>query len=495
MSSPPLANPLAPRTYGSPVKVTDRVYLWRNVVNSSIVIGDKGVAVLDTQVNLPLARRVVKTVRGITDKPILYAINTHYHWDHTNGNRIFREAGAELVARKMTNDFMVQRAPRQKAFLSGRGLPLGEDPVVAEHTFTGELELDLGGQPLRLTYLGAAESEDATAVHLPAEGVLIAGDTVMTGSFPIFGQPVWNEGLMEQYDWLGALDKVRAFKPAHVLPGHGPLAHDAEIDLLERICRYFLEEVTRRARAGMTLDRILADLEPKLPEWMVKLPVVWGCPRYAILRVFRGCIDDPEPGFQHFKPSAIPAGDPAVVAEKTRGVRELQKYLDAAAQVTEGGDVASGLELYREATRRFPADAGACVALADALMAAARTVSSVLEKGDFFVEAHNAVSAALEIDPNFGPAWLSRGQFQVMSAYRNGDDPGPGVKLVEKALECGLNRHGQAQAMLFLGMARRTEADEAGAKEFFRKALAIEPDYPQAAMALAAGATPAAGGV
>jgi glyoxylase-like metal-dependent hydrolase (beta-lactamase superfamily II) len=458
------------------------------------VIGDKGVAVLDTQVNLPLARRVIKSVREITDKPILYAINTHYHWDHTNGNRVFREAGAELIARQMTNDFMVQRSPRQKAFLSGRGLPLGEDPVLAERTFTGELELDLGGQPMRLTYLGSAESEDATAVHLPAEGCLIAGDTVMTGSFPIFGQPVWNEGLMEQYDWMKALDKVRALKPAHVLPGHGPLAHDAEIDTLERISRFFLEEVTKRAKAGMTLDQILADLEPKLPEWIVKLPVVWGCPRYAILRVYRGCIEDAVPGFQHFKPSAVPAADPAAVAAKTAGLDELQKYLDAAAQTTEGGDLGTGLGIYREGARRFPGDPRAYVALADALIAGARIIASVLEKGDFFVEAHEAIEKALEIDPRFGPAWLFRGQFQIMSSYRNGDDPACGVKHVEKAMECGLDRHGKAQSLFFLGMARRTEADEPGARDFFRKALAIEPDYPQAAMALAAGATATGGG-
>ena len=85
-------NPFAPRQYGQLVKVTDQVYLFRNIVNSSIIIGDNGVAVVDTQVNQTMGKRLLNAIRTITDKPILYAINTHYHWDHTNGNIIFRQA-------------------------------------------------------------------------------------------------------------------------------------------------------------------------------------------------------------------------------------------------------------------------------------------------------------------------------------------------------------------------------------------------------------------
>ena len=82
-------NPYAPLQYGALERVTDNVYLFRNIVNSSIVIGDEGVAIIDTQVNQRMARRVLQAVRTVTDKPILYTINTHYHWDHTNGNVVF----------------------------------------------------------------------------------------------------------------------------------------------------------------------------------------------------------------------------------------------------------------------------------------------------------------------------------------------------------------------------------------------------------------------
>src|SRR5580704_10109983 len=186
-----MENPFGPRTYGKLEPVSPRVFIFRNIVNSALVVGERGAAVIDTQVNRASARRLLGLIRETIgpDKPLLYSINTHYHWDHTNGNEVFRQAGATLVSGARTKRYMVERAPRQKAFLASRGFALGEDPALPEVTFEGSLELDLGGQRLRLTAMGDAETDDATTVHLPDEGLVCAGDTVMTGSFPIFGQP------------------------------------------------------------------------------------------------------------------------------------------------------------------------------------------------------------------------------------------------------------------------------------------------------------------
>ena len=479
-------NPFAPRVYGQLVQVTDRVYLFRNIVNSSIIIGDDACAIVDTQVNLPMARRLLDSVRDLTDKPLRYAINTHYHWDHTNGNRIFREAGATIVARRMTVEFMEYRAPRQKAFLASRGFPLGEDPTLPEHIFEGDTELDLGGQPLRLLHLGAAETDDATAIHLPAENIAISGDTVMTGSFPIFGQPVMNEGLMDDHSWIDTVKEIQKLEPKTVLPGHGPAAQEKQLQLLIEIESYFIEEVRKRYNQGMSLDELLADLEPQLPEWIARIPVVWGTPRYAILRVYRGLVEDPELGWQHIKPSAIPTASPEAVSEKAEILKELNDFIQAADEAEEGGDSGLAIALLREATARFSGDPASHVAFADLLIRGSRSADSVLEKGDFFQAARKAASRALVVDPQYGPAHLFEGQFWVMMSYRNGDDPAHGVASIKKALENGMDNQGQAQAYFFLGMAERCLGREAEAKGLFGKALELNPAYPQAALAIRA---------
>src|SRR3989338_2125476 len=121
---------------------------------------------------------------------------------------------------------------------------------------------------------------------------------------------------------MRTIQNLQSLSPDHVVPGHGPLAHEPEIDLLLKIEHYFTEEVKRLTDKGLSLGEILADLEPRLPEWITRIPVVWGTPRYAILRVWRGLTKKPadkEPGWQQFKPSAIPSAERIKLEEKIRG--------------------------------------------------------------------------------------------------------------------------------------------------------------------------------
>ena len=476
-------NPFAPRQYGQLVKVTERVYLFRNIVNSSIVIGDNGVAVIDTQVNQMMARRLYNAIRTVTDKPILYAINTHYHWDHTNGNTIFHQAGATVIARQMTKNFMLNRAPRQEAFLRSRGFTLGDPPFLPQHTFAHETELDLGNQPLHLVHLGKAETDDATAIRAPAENCILSGDTVMTGSFPIFGQPVMNEGLMANHDWINTIKELRTYTPKYVLPGHGPLAQDTEIELLLQIEAYFLTEVRKHVEQGMSLAELLPEMEANFPDWIRAIAEVWGTPRYAILRVYRGLIDDPEPGWQHLKPSAIPTADTQKIHQKTHALEKFEAYRETAEEVAEGNDFGLAIAILKTATQKFSNLPDAWTAYANLLTQASRTVSSVLEKGDFFAEAKNAINTALEVDPDYAPAHLLRGYNHILSAYRNGDETKQGLESIYKALVSGLHGTQLAQAYFSIGLAHRTNGDETLAREAFAKAITADPQFMPAQLA------------
>lgn len=476
-------NPFAPRQYGQLVKVTERVYLFRNIVNSSIIIGDNGVAVIDTQVNQMMARRLYNAIRTVTDKPILYAINTHYHWDHTNGNTVFHQAGATVVAREMTKDFMVNRAPRQEAFLRSRGFTLGDPPFLPQQTFTQETELDLGNQPLHLVHLGKAETDDATAIRIPAEDCIISGDTVMTGSFPIFGQPVMDEGLMANHNWINTIKELRTYTPKCVLPGHGPLAQDAEIDMLLQIESYFLTEVRKRVEQGMSLAELIAEMEANFPDWIRSIAEVWGTPRYAILRVYRGLIDDPEPGWQHLKPSAIPTADAEKLQKKIHALEKFEAYRETAEEVAEGNDFGLAIAILKTATEKFSDLPDAWTAYADLLTQASRTVSSVLEKGDFFAEAKKALNTALELDPDYASAHLLRGYNHILSAYRNGDETKTGLASIYQALVNGLHGTQLAQAYFSIGLAHRTNGDETLAREAFAKAIAADARFMPAQLA------------
>ena len=461
------SNPFAARRYGELQKVTEHVYIFRNITNSSFVIGDRSVAVIDTQVNFPSAKELLRLLRTVTDKPIEYAINTHYHWDHTNGNALFKNEGATLLASALTKDFMVRRAPRQKEFLSGRGFELGEDPWLPEKTFEGECEIDLGNMPLRLFFAGRAETDDATAVHVVKENVVMSGDTVMTGSFPIFGQPVWDEGLQGDDQWIQAIEKISRLNPSPVVPGHGPPAYEKDIAWLVRIEKYFIEEVGACVRKGMELRSVLKDLEGCLPDWIKQIPVVWGTPRYAILRVFRGLTkkdDDPEPGWQRYKPSAIP-------------------FLEMAHEAAEGGDAGLKLSILKKSAETNPDSPDVLADYAEALVDASRKEASVLEKGDFFSVARAAWQKALEIEPFHIPTLLGQGRYLTMMAYRGGDDPSQGMRCLRQVLARDVRGRQKAEAEFYLGMAYRRLADESAARRQFEKALKADPSFAPALIA------------
>lgn len=480
-------NPFAPRQYGELKIVSPGVYIFRNITNSSFVIGDKSVAVIDTQVNRPSAERLLECVRSVTDKPISHVINTHYHWDHTNGNQLFKNEGAVIISSKLTKEFMAKRQNRQKEFLAGRGFELGSDPLLPEITFQGEYTVDLGNMPLRLFFAGRAETDDATAVHVVRENILMSGDTIMTGSFPIFGQPVWDEGLEGDEDWVCTIGRLMAFHPQHIIPGHGPLAHEADVELLVKIERYFIDEVKKLVKKGYNIEQVLRDLEPRLPKWMTAIPLVWGTPRYAILRVFRGLTKtdkDKEPGWQKYKPSVIPNAKAISFTQGVIGNETLEDFLKMAEEANEGGDIALKLAILKKAAEVFHNSSDALTAYAEALIEASRAEPSVLEKGDFFQMARDCWNRALSIQPNHAAALLGKGRYLTMMAYRGGDDPAAGMKLLETVVEMKPGGRPEAEAQFYLGMGYRRLGDETRARQQFQKAVSLDPSFMPARLAM-----------
>jgi tetratricopeptide (TPR) repeat protein len=261
--------------------------------------------------------------------------------------------------------------------------------------------------------------------------------------------------------------------------------------LLKRIQRYFLDEVAVRVERQMPLPDLLDDLERQLPDWITALPVVWGTPRYAMLRVYRGLTQETaaEPGWQQYKPSAIPSGNTAAVKAACASLVTLREFQAAASELEEGGDVGSAIAVARRATAALPDAPAAWVVLAERLVRGSRRVSSVLEKGDFFVEAVAAMQHALELDPYHLGAHLSIGRFMVMRAYRNGDNPESGMAHLRQVLDSlpspaqGPQAALAAQAYFYTGMGHRTNGDESQALACFQTALDGLPGFEPALLA------------
>ena len=254
------------------VKITDRVYSYLDAqdptpansygANRGIIIGDKGVAVIDTGISASAAKEFLADIRKITDKPILYVVNTHHHLDHTFGNTIFAAQGADIVAQEECAAAMRQSAGKTLANITTTGLTpdqiAGTKISYPNKTFGKRRQLDLGGISAELIYPGPSHSPGSILVYLSREKVIFAGDILFTDFHPYLGEA-------DIKNWRQVLDFMATLNADKIIPGHGGLSQRR--DLMEMASYITMYDVLagEMAAQGKDADSIVEMLKKSLP--------------------------------------------------------------------------------------------------------------------------------------------------------------------------------------------------------------------------------------
>jgi cyclase len=268
-AAPPMAQPVAPwrPEYGSIEDEGEWTDLDRDVwvysspdftldVNTVCVLTPDGVVILDSQLLPRHAEAVVRGVRERTDAPISFVSNSHHHPDHTFGNRVMVEAGAQLVASNFTARMIDSHSFWYLMFLSGLyGEHLPQGYVLPRETFVRSKELWLGTTAVQLfeftdSTTVAGESVDVTMTWLPQAKVLHVADVIWPGSHTFFADGT------SVPDWFIQLDHVRELvnelQPRVIVPGHGAPGDAAMIDAQERYLRAVSRIVEDYCHGGET---------------------------------------------------------------------------------------------------------------------------------------------------------------------------------------------------------------------------------------------------
>lgn len=190
--------------------------------NTGVVIGDRGVLVVDGQATEAQAAKVLDKIRELTDKPVKSVVLTHFHADSAIGAPAF-EAGeviASDLSRRMiemrgAEDLLVSRERDPDLFSD---LPAGAGCVMPTMTIASSMSIDLGGLDVRLMHLGRGHTMGDLVVWVPASGVIFAGDLVQKSASPYCGDA-------HLADWPRALDRITAFRPSALVPGRGRVAN------------------------------------------------------------------------------------------------------------------------------------------------------------------------------------------------------------------------------------------------------------------------------
>jgi glyoxylase-like metal-dependent hydrolase (beta-lactamase superfamily II) len=220
------------------------------ISNAGFVVGEQGVLVVDGLGARHLALRLIQAIRQVTALPMSHLVVTHYHADHIYGLQAFREAGVRILAHGGARAYLASDTARQRLAASREQLA----PWVDSNTRMldadqwlgdGDTVLNLGGAQAIVRHLGPAHTPEDLAVYLPRQRVLFAGDLVFRGRVPWVGQA-------DTRRWVQALNRMLAFQPQVLLPGHGAASADAATDLATtRDYLVFLRQAMGRAARDM----------------------------------------------------------------------------------------------------------------------------------------------------------------------------------------------------------------------------------------------------
>jgi len=225
------------------------------VDNSGFVVGERGVLVIDAHINGAMARQIQAAVRRVTQKPILYLVNTNYHGDHTFGNYAF-PADTLIVAQRRTAERM-HDFEHEKAFLLQT---VNNDPTVyadaelrlPDIVFGDYLRLDLGGRVVELYHFGPGNTPGDTVVYVPGARVAWTGNLVVgEGSIPFL-----IEGGAQAY--LGTIAQfAQVLEVETIVPGHGTMTSARIFDRYLGYLSNLIRSVRDAARAGRSLEETL----------------------------------------------------------------------------------------------------------------------------------------------------------------------------------------------------------------------------------------------
>lgn len=217
-----------------------------DICNLSVVVGSKGVAVIDTSGSLKVGKKLRTAIAEITKLPILYVINTHVHPDHIFGNAAFLADKPQFVGHAKLATAMQLReegyAKLNQKYLGADAK--GSDVVLPTLMVTDSLELDLGDRVLKLTaYPVAHTNTDITVIDSKTQ-TLFAGDLLFIERTPVIEGDI--TGL------IAALDMLKTYPAKQVVPGHGSQTKDW-VQAIENEQRY-LNILLKDIRAGIKND-------------------------------------------------------------------------------------------------------------------------------------------------------------------------------------------------------------------------------------------------
>jgi cyclase len=206
--------------------------------NSTFLVSDQGILVVDTGLNRQEGRKLLDEIRKVSQAPVRWIVNTHYHPDHRGGNGV---VGPEALV--ISTEFTRSKVANSR-----------QNSELNQTVGTKGVVLYVGGHEVRIYHPGPAHTRGDLIVYFHDEHAIATGDLFLTNSCPAM-----DDGDLE--NWITSLDQILALPVEHVVPGHFELATKTELRRFRNYLADLRDQVARMHRQGIPLDQVQARLE------------------------------------------------------------------------------------------------------------------------------------------------------------------------------------------------------------------------------------------
>jgi glyoxylase-like metal-dependent hydrolase (beta-lactamase superfamily II) len=203
--------------------------------------------------------------------------NTHWHWDHTGSNERMGKAGAKIIAHENTKLWL-----GADFFVDWENRTYKPRPKIAwpTETFYTHGQLTVGKEEIRYAHLPRAHTDGDLYVFFPAQNVLVVGDLVSVGSYPVLDVATGG--------WIGGLtDATKALLDVsdgqtRIIPGTGPVQTRADLEAQHQMLSTMKDRLIGLMKKGMGTDDLLS--APPTTEFDAK----WGDPKLFLANAYKG---------------------------------------------------------------------------------------------------------------------------------------------------------------------------------------------------------------
>ena len=232
------------------VQLSDNIHvLFGSGGNIGLAIGEEHAYVIDDQFG-PLTEKILEHIKTLTDKPVKFVLNTHWHGDHTGGNENLANRGALIIAHDNVRKRMATKQDRGGGRIS-EPQPEAALPVI---TFNDKMTLHLGdGSAMHAMSVNPAHTDGDSYYYFPKANVMHMGDNFFVGRYPYIDLNSGGDidGLISNVTMaLGIVDEN-----TKIIPGHGKVASQSDLEDYKTVLIALRERVVKARVEGNSLEQ------------------------------------------------------------------------------------------------------------------------------------------------------------------------------------------------------------------------------------------------